>query len=78
MNLKGDPLRLDYTSTLTETNNVYGDNVGKNVVDEKSQEKKSQEKSHRKKSHIYNVIFQIIKVFCKNYFNALIFNLFIL
>jgi hypothetical protein len=24
------------------------------------------------------VIFQIIKVFCKNYFNALIFNLFIL
>jgi hypothetical protein len=42
-------------------------------MDEKSQEKKSQEKSH-----IYNVIFQIIKVFYKNYFNALIFNLFIL
>jgi hypothetical protein len=76
--LKGDPLRLHYTSTLTDNNNVYGDNVGKQVVDEKSQEKKSQEKSHRKKSHIYNVIFQIIKVFCKNYFNALIFNLFIL
>jgi hypothetical protein len=78
LNLKGDPLRLHYTSTLTDTNNVYGDNVGKKVVDEKSQEKKSQEKSHRKKIHIYNVIFQIIKVFCKNYFNALIFNLFIL
>ena len=59
-------------------------------MDEKSQEKKSQDKkswmkSHRGKitrkkvtgkSHIYNVIFQIIKVFCKNYFNALIFNLF--
>ena len=38
-------------------------------MDEKSQEKKSQEKSH-----IYNVIFQIIKAFCKNYFNALIFD----
>ena len=50
----------------------------KKVMDEKSQEKKSQEKSHRKKSNIYNVIFQIIKVFCKNYFKALIFNLFIL
>jgi hypothetical protein len=48
LNLKGDPLRLDYTSTLTDTNNVYGDNVGKKVVDEKSQEKKLQEKSHRK------------------------------
>jgi hypothetical protein len=62
-------------------------------MDEKSQEKKSQQKkswmkshrekshkkkSHRKKSQIYNAIFQIIKVFCKNYFNALIFNLFIL
>ena len=47
-------------------------------MDEMSQEKKSQEKSHRKKSHIYNVIFQIIKVFGKNCFNALIFNLFIL
>jgi hypothetical protein len=42
--------------------------------DEKSQEKKSKEKSHMKKCHIYNVIFQIIKVFCKNYFNAFIFN----
>jgi hypothetical protein len=81
--LIGDPLRLHYTSTLTDDNNVYGENVGKKVtgkkvMNEKSQEKKSQEKSHRKKSHIYNVIFQIIKVFCKNYFNALIFNLFIL
>ena len=94
--MKGDPLRLHYTSTLTDNNNVYGENVGKNVTEKKSwmkshkkkvtgkevtrkksQEKKSQEKSHRKKSHIY-VIFQIIKVFCKNYFNALIFNLFIL
>ena len=32
-------------------------------MDEKSQEK----------NHICNVIFQIIKAFCKNYFNALIF-----
>ena len=78
MNWKGDPLRLHYTSTLTDNNNVYGENVGKKVMDEKSQEKKSQEKIHRKQSHIYNVIFQIIKVFCKKYFNALIFNLFIL
>ena len=85
--MKGDPLHLHYTSTLTDNNNVCGENIGKQsqeknhgekVMDEKSQEKKSQEKSYRKKSHIYNVIFQIIKVFCKNYFNALIFNLFIL
>ena len=85
--MKGDHLRLHYTSTLTDNNNVYGENVGKQVtgkshgkkvMDEKSQEIKSQQTSHRKKSHIYNVIFQIIKVFCKKYFNALIFNLFIL
>ena len=73
MNWKGDPLRLHYTSTLTDNNNVYGENVEKKVTEKKSQEKKSQEKSH-----IYNVIFQIIKVVCKSYFNALIFNLFIL
>ena len=70
MNRKGDPLRLLYTSTLTDNNNVYRENVGKKVtekkvMDEKSQEKKSQEKSHRKKSQIYNVIFQIITVFVK-------------
>ena len=85
--MKGDPLRLHYTSTLTGNNNVYGENVGgkchrkkvtEKVMDEKLQEKKSQEKSHRIKIHIYNIIFQIIKVFCTNYFNALIFNLFIL
>jgi hypothetical protein len=62
--LKGDPLRLHYTSTLTDNTNVYGEHVGKKVtgkkvMNEKSQEKKSQEKSHRKKSHIYNVLFQL-------------------
>ena len=58
--MKGDHLRLHYTSTLTDNDNVYGENVGKQVtvkshgkkvMDEKSQEKKSQERSHRKKSH---------------------------
>ena len=45
-------------------------------MDEKSRGKKSQEKSNRKKNHTYNVIFQIIKAVCKNYFNALIFKKF--
>jgi hypothetical protein len=36
LNGKGDPLRLHYTSTLTDNNNVYGENVGKKVMDEKS------------------------------------------
>jgi hypothetical protein len=63
LNWKGDPLRLHYTSTLTDNNNVYGENVGKNVTEKKSwmkshkkkvtgkevTRKKSQEKSHKKK-----------------------------
>jgi hypothetical protein len=76
--LKGDPLRLHYTSTLTDNNNVYGENVREKATGKNVAEKMSWMKSHRKKSHIYNVIFQIIKIFSKNYFNALIFNLFIL
>ena len=47
LNLKADPLRLQYASTLTDNNNVYGEkNVGKKVT-----EKRSWMKSHRKKSH---------------------------
>jgi hypothetical protein len=49
LNLKGDPLRLHYTSTLTDNNNVYGENVGKKVTGKKVTEKKSWMKSHRKK-----------------------------
>jgi hypothetical protein len=36
LNWKGDPLRLHYTSTLTDNNNVYGENAGKKVTDKKS------------------------------------------
>jgi hypothetical protein len=49
--LKGDPLRLHYTSTLTDNNNVYGENVGKKATGKKVTENKSWMKSHRKKSH---------------------------
>jgi hypothetical protein len=35
-----------YKRTLTDNNNVYGENVGKKVT-----EKKSWMKSHRKRSH---------------------------
>jgi hypothetical protein len=55
--LKGDPLRLHYTSTLTDNNNVYGENVGKKVTRKKVTGKKSWMESHRKKSPIYNAIF---------------------
>ena len=44
LNLKGDPLRLHYTSTLTDNNNVYGENVGKKVTGKKVMDEKSQEK----------------------------------
>jgi hypothetical protein len=37
--LKGDPLRLHYTSTLTDNSNVYGENVGKKVTGKKVTEK---------------------------------------
>ena len=53
MNWKGDPLRLHYTSTLTDNNNVYGENVGKKVTGKKVTEKsdgwKVTGKSHKKK-----------------------------
>jgi hypothetical protein len=87
LNLKGDPLRLQYASTRTDNNNVYGENVGKKVTEKRSWMKSHRNKSHKKKvtgkksqekCHIYKVIFQIIKGFCKKYFNALILNLFIL
>ena len=41
LNLKGDPLRLQYASTLTDNNNVYGENVGKKVTGKKVSETKS-------------------------------------
>ena len=49
--MKGDPLPLHYTSTLTDNNNVYGENVGKKVTGKQITEKKSWIKSHRKKRH---------------------------
>ena len=48
--MKGDPLHLHYTSTLTDNNNVYGEKVGKKVTGKKVTEK-SHGWSHRKKSH---------------------------
>ena len=39
LNLKGDPLRLHYTSTLPDNNNVYGENVEKRVTGKKVSEK---------------------------------------
>jgi hypothetical protein len=50
-NLKGDPLPLHYTSTLTDNNNEYGENVGKKVTGKQITDKKSWIKSHRKKRH---------------------------
>jgi hypothetical protein len=38
--------KIIYSVTLTDNNNVYGENVGKKVT-----EKKSWMKSHRKRSH---------------------------
>jgi hypothetical protein len=41
--------RLHYTSTLTDNNNVYEENVGKKVTKKKSWMKSYRKRSHKKK-----------------------------